>query len=448
MRRVIKHVTHEDSYDGDGHDISIVENKIRVLASDALANDGLLKAELDWLVREESSQAYGFAFYLGVEDHAERLLPEILSRQEAAGDSAQISFLAGYLNAIYRRDEDHWETVMETLAENPCVAARFSDFVIASGISDKTVRMVVTQCRQGKQAASRLARWWFANSLQSVSQDVFLELVKLQLEAGSADLWGNAVQMCDTYFLRNDSAAPLPEAPIFELLTHQAMAHSRAAHSAGYSWSRLAGEFLRHYPARKWDFFRGVLSAAGADWSTLLDLNTNEEQVLTTLVRENPEEAWRCITDAYGESCESRHSALQCWLADGYQRSIGDDSPGPIQFIPAPLIFAWVDENVNERGYWMARILPKTLDRTTAGRLTRDFLCRYGRNAVIAEALIAHFHSRGWCGETSDHYRRLRGDARNWLAEEKDANVIRWIDAYIDGLNSDIEREEIQEERQ
>jgi len=38
-------------------------------------------------------------------------------------------------------------------------------------------------------------------------------------------------------------------------------------------------------------------------------------------------------------------------------------------------------------------------------------------------------------------------EAREWLVDEKNKTVIRWIENYIDGLGYDIQKAEIDEER-
>jgi hypothetical protein len=79
--------------------------------------------------------------------------------------------------------------------------------------------------------------------------------------------------------------------------------------------------------------------------------------------------------------------------------------------------------------------------------MTRAFVVKYGANELLADSLHAHFRSRGWSGNASDMYRRLREEAREWLSDEKDGNAIRWLDEYISGLGYSIERAEMEEER-
>jgi len=336
---------------------------------------------------------------------------------------------------------------VEALAEDPTTANQFSDLVIASGMSDKIAKRVIEHFKRGAQDVERLERWWFARQVDQLSSPVVEELLRLQLDDGRGSLWSNAIHLCHAYFLEKGNEKPLPESLVFELLTHTAMTDGRVAHSASYYWSRLAAAFLKQCPGRKWDLFQSVLLSGVGHWAVLADLNTNEEHVLTHLLREDPETAFDCVTDVYSQVDDRSTFGIQHWLSDDGHRGIEDDGPGPIQYIPAAKLFAWVDADIDRRGYWLARTLPKTLDDTAAGRLTRDFIARYSQHRSIASGLHEHFHSRGWCGNASDRYRELREQSRTWLVNEKDKVVIRWVENYMDGLTYDIARAEIDEER-
>ncbi|REJ64998.1 MAG: helix-turn-helix domain-containing protein [Planctomycetota bacterium] len=447
LRRYIKYVTWEDYHDDNYDETRLVDRKLDELADAVHENPDLLTPEVRWLVCEDSSPAFSFAYRLGRKDVGRSLLSLILEQYATLRDMSATSFLSGYLAAVFDRDVGEWESLMLDLADDPAVAERFSDLVVASGMSDAIARKVIDHCRAGAQGIHRLERWWLARQLQLLSEEIIKELIEIQLGEGTGVLWNNAVQMFHTYYRQDDDRKPLPDTLTFRLLTAKAMAEGRAAHNAGYYWSRIAASFVDQHPDRKWDLLREILVVA-ADGSFLLaDLDTNQEQVLTALFREDPVAAWKCVDSAYRELGGSRNFAMHSWLSRGGHRAIGDDTPGPIQYVSSKTLFDWVDEDLEERGYWLTRVLPKTLDQNGPGKLTRDFIARYGRDERIRNGVNSNFYSRGWCGDASTHYRKLRDDARSWLHDEKNSTVIRWVDAYIDSLSHDIERAEVDEER-
>lgn len=447
LRRFVKHTTWEDYHDNELNETKLVDRKLDELAASVRKNPRLLVSELPWLICEDSSQAYCFAFRIGQDDAERSWLPRIREEYAKLKDSAATSFLSGYLRAVFVADAEEWESILLDLSEDIATADRFSDFVVSSGMTNSIARRVIDQCRNGLQSKERLERWWFDRQLQQLNEEVIKELIGLQLEDGVGTLWSNAVQICHSFYMEKDDAKPLPEDLVFELLTADAMADGRVVHSASYYWSRLAKAFINQFPNREWDLFAQVLRVAMRGWFVLEDLDTNKEAILTTSIRKDPKTAWACIAEVYLEARECGDRLRQHWLASGGHRIIGDDNPGPIQFVPADVLFDWVDENVEERAYWLTGVLPKTLDRSDAGRLTRNFVAKYGKGESVRMGLYARFHSRGWCGNASDHYRKLRGQARQWLTDENNNTVKRWVEDYIDGLNYDIERAEIEEER-
>ncbi|WP_298869382.1 hypothetical protein [uncultured Gimesia sp.] len=447
LRRFVKHTTWEDYHDDELNETKLVDRKLDELAESVRNDPDLLVSELPWLVCEDSSPAYCFAFNISKDDSNRLWLPKIREQYATLKDASATSFLSGYLRAIFIEDEQEWESVMLDLADDSATADRFSDFVVSSGMTNAITRRVIDQCRSGLQSKERLKRWWSDRQLQQLDEEVVKELVSLQLEDGIGTLWSSAVQMCHSFYIVKDDVKSLPEDLVFDLLTADAMADERVVHSASYYWSGLAKAFINQFPHREWDLFGKVIRISILRWSVLEDLDANKEAILTSLLRKNPETAWACIADAYREARERGEWLSQNWLTKREHHGFEDDSPGPIQFVPANVLFDWVDEDVDENGYWLTGVLPKTLNNTNAGRLTRDFVAKYGKNESLRSGLYARFGSRSWCGNASDHYRNLRTQARGWLIDEKNSTVIRWIEDYIEGLNYDIERAEIEEER-
>ncbi|TWT47160.1 hypothetical protein KOR42_41580 [Thalassoglobus neptunius] len=446
LKRYVKHWTREDFYKDNLEPSNTFSRKIAELAKLTQNDAELLRVELPWLVCEESSPLYSFAFKIGEFDLENSWFDEIVEQYEHRQENATTSFLSGYLAGVYDRDVDDWETLILRLADNPATADRFSDFVICSGMTNRIALRVVSQCRSGLQSKERLQRWWFDRQIQTLEEEVVQELIRLQLEDRTGLLWGNAVQMCHQFYFEKDNAKVLPEDLVFELLSSEAMLDGRVASSSSYYWSRLANAFLSQFPQRKWELFERVVRISMGEQSVLEELDLREAAVISTILRENPTRAWGCIARIYDEISGVEEYRLQHWLGGGY-RIYGEASDGPIQFIGEDELFAWVDEDLEERANFLTRVLPKTFNESKAGRLTRNFVARYGKNERIRNGLHAHFHSCGWSGNASNYFRELREDAREWLAGEKDKNVRRWLEDYIENLSNDIERAEIEEER-
>jgi hypothetical protein len=447
LRRYVKYATTDDGFDDNYQRTNVVDEKLEELAREGIASPALLNAELTWLMREDSSPAFCLAFRLGNHDPARCLLSTLLKVQESLREEAATSFLSGYLASIYEQNAGEWESLILSLADKPFIQSRFADVAISSGMSDAVARKVAVFCQSGLLDARCLKRWWFWGRLHQLSESVFLELVDLQLVENRPDLWSNAVHMFHTYYFKKETQPKLPEESTFRVLTAPSMVGEWTGNSVSYHWSRLAAAFIAQYTERAWEFFRAILRLGMKQWNLLADLDMSQEQVLASLFRNDPERAWDCIAEVVTEGEVERAFGIQHWLGDGGNRLPGDDGPGLIQVAPSEKVFAWVEGSVEERGRWLTSALPKTLDQSSAGRLTRDFIARYGKVESLSSSLGCHFHSRSWCGSASAYYRELRKQAREWLVGEKNQTVIRWIENYIDGLGYDIQRAEIEEER-
>jgi hypothetical protein len=447
LRRWVKYATTDDVFDDDHQWTNVVGEKLEELAREGIASETVLNAELAWLMCEDSSHAFCLAFHLGKHDAARGLLPTLLNVQESLRENGPISFLSGYLASIHEQNASEWESLILSLAEKPLLRSRFADLAISSGMSNAVAKKVSEFCRSGLLDPKCLERWWFSVRLRQIDEPVLLELIDLQVTENRPDLWNNAVHMLHAYYLDKEAQRQIPEESTFRVLTSPAMVGERAGNSVSYYWSRLATAFVAKYPGRAWEFFRAILRLGMKQWNLLADLDLFHEPVLARLFKSDPEQAWDCVAEVFPEGEGGSAFGIQHWLGDGGHRLPGDDGPGLIQFAPSGKVFAWVEESVEERGHWLIGALPKTLDKSPGGRLTRDFIARYSKVEPLRSSLWCHFHAQGWCGSASDYYRKLREEAREWLVDEKNQTVIRWIEDYIDGLGYEIQRAEIDEER-
>jgi transcriptional regulator with XRE-family HTH domain len=445
LRRYVKYGTWDDSFDEDHQPTHAVERKLDELAEEGMASPHLMQPELRWLVTESSSPAYCLAYRLGRLDAEYGLLPVLTRIQQEFGEAASPTVLSGYLAAMHDADPGRWESVLLSLADTPVLQKQFLDLVINSGMSDAAARKVLELFRSGACDPKRLEGFWFSRRVQQIEESVFLQLIDVLLADGRPDLGGTAVQMFHTYYLQ-DTQRPVPEQGTLRLLTWPGWGEKPGRDLTDHYWSRLAASFVARYPGRTWEFFTAVLRLGTKHWGTLSDLDSNGENVLTGILRSDPERAWQCVAEVHSSAGERACLGLQRWLSTGRHR-LFDEAPGPIQFVDPSTLFAWVDQDGEGRAFWLMRALPKTMDDSPGGRLTRAFVARYGADEDYSASLRSHFHSRGWCGPASEHYRSLRNQAREWLAGERNPTVIRWIEDYTDQLSACIERAEIEEER-
>ncbi|WP_442482007.1 hypothetical protein [Aeoliella sp. SH292] len=447
LLRWVKFVTHEDTW-SRGASSTKYSQIIEELANEASNDLGVLVKELPWLVEVNSGAAYGFAYQIGQRDLDLNLYDAILTAQSESATPDAIMFLSGYLGAIFHRDSKQWEELIIPLTSNPAVASRFSDIVISSGISNKVARQVIEHCRAGHQDIALLERWWFADQLKALDERVIEEFVAILTEPQTnSSYWGIAVQMLHTYYLQNEAAPEFSVDMLWQVLIHPALSQRGHMHRIGYHWGKLANALLAKAPDRKWEFFREVLNVGVQEWSAISDINEHADDILTDILRSAPETAFDLIAEVLSEADHNGSYAIRNWLG-GSPHFFGDLHSGPIQYIPSVKLFGWVDRNVDTNSDMLISMLPKTLDESVAGRLTRDFISKFGSDARTRGRVTSHFWEGGHFGEASVHYRNKSDEARSWLISEKDPVVVKWVREYIDVLNKEIERAELEEERE
>ncbi len=408
LKRYVKYVVTDDYFDDEHNRHDEVDQKVDKLVEQATEDPALLHPELSWLIQCDSNESFWFAYKLASAEPSLISLPEILG-QITQKDSS-IVFLSGYLAALFQSDIHDWEAVMLGLQTNPNIVSQFSDVAIHCGLTDNIASVVIDLCNEGKQSKKRLEKWCYSDRLHNLSPEVVRELVLLQISDPSDSHWNNAIRFLYGYYMEDKSVKSfkkLPEELTFEILTHPQMSDRNQVHDASYYWGCLTTEFLAQYPHRHVEFIRSVFISASGEWSVLSDLDQGNDAILTCFVQEHPIEAFDCIKEVLCSMSEIKSYGLKHWLSDGCNSGF-EKNPGPIIHIPQEELFQWVDLDVEKNGYWLAGTMPKTLDDTIAGRLTRNFLAKYGNEDSISSHLHAHFHNRGWCGNASDFYRGLR----------------------------------------
>ncbi len=437
-RRFIRDLTWEDCHDEDGK--KRLDEKLDWLASHAIKHPEALEAELPWLICEISNAAFWLARRVGDNDPDRRMLPMILDAYRKQEHIRSTSLLRGYLSSIYGEKIDEWETIVLGLASERLFAKYLSEIVIHSGMTDAVVLKVIELCESGVLAKESLENWWFTDALKAISEPVFRQLINLHMANATEGLWESSLRMCNQYYVDD---LVLPESLIFQLLAEPEFTKSRINDSAGYYWTELATRLVEAYPERKWDIFKGVLSQ---ERRMLRCIEHHRNGLMAQWVADDPSRAWACIAEVL-DNHEDGRWAIASWLSGAMTSGWVDGLSGPIQHIPSGEMFSWVDLDRNERSYWFCQAMPKTLDKTKAGRLTRSFVARYCDNESTYRSLQSHFGASCYWGKASDHCHKLRDEAREWLKDERDRIVIGWIEDYIESLDREIERAEIEEER-
>jgi hypothetical protein len=441
----------EDKFDGEGQQVDKAEPEIDRLASEAIERPEALADELRWLVRE-AANGFRFGYILGTKDAGFGLLPMLLDAQRAAGNEGNAFFLGGYLRAIREKSVERWETLLDELVSGRTLAKIVPELAWRGGsLTDRAARRVLAMARDGLLESSHFQMFAFGSSVADLSEDIFIEWVEFLLSTGTREAVSTALDLHYFYYGRKGSKHPLPKELTSRLLTAPALFEKTAGRSRAqmetYHWTELGKLFARTFPEESMPIADKMLEHFGEDGTVVERFYASSRAVLDAIMKHRPVEVWKAITKYIGPPVDSRAYHITHWLRGDHFDTRGET--GALSLIPLDAIWEWADEDVERRAWYLASFVPKQLFRKEmVSCLAREVLVRYGSREDVRRNLGANFSSEGWSGPESLHLKAKRRELLEFKKGETDANVKRWIDEYVDGLNWRIERARIREERE
>jgi hypothetical protein len=446
LRRYVELRDHDDDRE-DREQRGRVAKKLQRLALDAQNHPRKLSRELPWLVRDKQGYSFDFGLELGRLDADTQLCGAIIRAVESAGDEWTPPFLAGYLAAIAQRNKEKWEEVMLGLLQRKALRRHIGGLIQHSfGYSDRVAEPVIELVERGAIGVEQFAQWRYPHWLQGMDERLFARMQELLLRSDAEWALSVAIEQFHWYYVEDKSRTTLPEDLAFRVLTHERLFEDAQDPSIDYSWSRVADRFAAVYPHRALDLLTASLSRLDS-YNSIFAHSSHAHASFERLVSVNPTAAWNHIVDLLDDLRSGRAWMIQHWLGSDGARLVGDNSAGAIRLFPRNKVWDWIDDDIDQRVFWVLRVLPKSLTESNGGDLTQDFICRYGHDPEVLTALRAHFMCEGYWGNASDHYRRKRDTAQSHLRDNSNFLVTSFLNRYIESLNHEIESAELEEER-
>lgn len=137
-------------------------------------------------------------------------------------------------------------------------------------------------------------------------------------------------------------------------------------------------------------------------------------------------------------------SPIKTWLRgdDNFDHNIS----GAMSNFDIEDIFAWIDENVENRLKIIAYCTPKDLFKEN-GYIMRSLLVKYAYNPKLYHYLHINFGNKGWIGKASSHTKAEIEIVKKFQAKEKNSSVLKFINEYLENLENELKRHIIEEER-
>ena len=425
------------------------------LAEEAVQNPQQLLAQLPWLTTTEAESSAAFGYELGKADREYMFQQAIIEAIESAGASGNQGLLGGYLRAMHDADPPRWLAVIEDLSKRTNTKHLFPGVVMQSGLSDEASAILARLVADGDMPAHYLQGFIFGGEVRNLSVAAFQSWIELLLRDQSQSAVIAALTLLHYFCLRDQTGIDLPATLVESVLLHNALFEKERPEARGshrdFDWSEVTRKFLLDHPDRKLFFARRLLEHMGED-SVIMQRygQSYAHQVLAEITNELPREVWAIVAPLLGPPIDSRAYSLMDWLRGG-EPSVGTskDAESALAFVPLEDLWSWVDQDIENRAWYLARLVPKELFIDSQRPcLAREVFIRYGDREDVQRNLIGNFSTEGWVGSESDQYRAKKERLEQLLEAETQPRVREWLERYIGLLQKSVDQARIGEERE
>ncbi|MCW5649732.1 MAG: hypothetical protein KIS62_08305 [Ramlibacter sp.] len=213
----------------------------------------------------------------------------------------------------------------------------------------------------------------------------------------------------------------------------------------GYYWKKVCLKLITWDSSQAISLLDAMLAAMGETYE--LSYDSYVAPLMNELAQTAPQAAWSAIKNQFERELPKWRADLLHWLKGGLGSFDEEEPRGAIALLPVADILEWIEQDIESRAALIAHAAIGTLDDDSGGHLTRELLGRYGKVDGVRDGVSATFHTGSWTGSTTAYLKRKRERLRRWLASGFESEVTQWIESEIEGLDRNIEREEMEEER-
>lgn len=446
IERFVLHTNYNEDYkevDGEMQEDQGPTKRVEQLAGELLADKAIFESYIERLISSKGHRLPQLGAICA------RLVPEramdeqLLTHIFSCKATANAQFMGGYLFTVFDQDPARWELLVSRLLNDPDTINMGVECVWQSGISVTIIELLRKFYEEGKLTAQAFTGLIYQRSKTVMPKDLVNRVIRSLLNRADKGSHAVAIDILHGVYCDKKSSEPLPVELTYDVLTANEFMSSENNVMHGYHWGVVAKKFVAEQPSQALNLLKFIVTRM----ERLSGIRNVSEpsQVADEIVKEHPHEAWQIISAAL-ENKDAHRFNITHWLGDGGF----EDQPdlGAIRFLDVNDLIYWVDEKREDRLWLILHMLPKTLDDTPGGRLTRTFLERYGSDERLGQSLISHFWTGGWWGPESKYLQRKRDTARRWLGEISSPTIQLWLSKYIDYLGERISAAEISEERE
>jgi len=440
----------EYRYGEEGNEEKKLNEILNDLARQAINSPKVFKPYIPWLLSADAANGYNFGYILGKADSNFSFLKSFLETARKEQTSTAF-FVGGYLKRIYETKPNLWERIIFEVSEDPSLWKLLPEMVWRSGMTDNVAKKILGVAKNGGFKIEELRLFSYGGVIRSLSETVFQQWAKFLLKEPSEIGAEILLDLYIFYYVHKQKERAIPKKLTLNLLCHQVFFSSfdkiKRKQGVMYNWKEIALKLIKQHPDTAKTLRKVLVGSFGNENSIISSKYSMATEVLVKIAQENPSETWQGISKNLTLPYNERSFHLKDWLR-GEKGWTKKPSGALWQFNPSD-VWAWIDENIDERAKIAADFVPPFLlrpqDKTC---YARELLVRYGERNDVGRILVANFLSEGWSGPQSLHYMKSIKELENFAKEETDLKVKRWINKHISRLKQMVEQAQIEEERE
>ncbi|MBE7551762.1 MAG: hypothetical protein HS126_11905 [Anaerolineales bacterium] len=456
MRRYVSMNLQEDHYDLERNQLKQIQIKIQELARESFEHSDLLIRELSWLVTTDASNGYQFGYALAKEDKDFSLLPKLIEAQKTANENASLYFLGGYLRVLFEDNLEFWENLMDEFAQDAGTSIWIIELTWRTGhVTSRSAIRILQALQENNLPTWVLNQFMYGGLLNNLPEQSFIEWIEFLLNQPDPTAIYIALGLYCAFYIRQGAPSKPPAELTLRLLTNEAFAELPEGFRQGndrvmypYYWKLVTESFIALYPNKSLLISAFILKHFEKFDTIFSDSRSGPRSVLREIITKQPREVWTQIIPYLEESYAWQ---LTNWLkGDTFSfTENNEDEKAVLPLIPQEVVWEWVEENVEERAWYLATFVPPVFEKeNTQFSWARELLIRYGHRDDVRRNLSSNFSTEGWTGNESEHLKRKKQKLLDYRQKETNDNVKQWIDDYIDSIERRIEHARVVEERE
>ncbi len=353
------------------------------------------------------------------------------------------SCLCGYLAGVRARSLEQFNSWMMDILASKETASLGVDMALRFPFCEETFNRCLDALEAGWVKPTLFRMLQYGKGLASAPTVQVERLLRLIHERATPEAMGLLISLFDS----SDPDQPFPCGTdfVFAVVTRTIPKSQQSWQCSAFHWKRVCSRLVKSDMALAAPLLDAILTAMGEAYELSYDHNIGE--VSMSLICVDPENAWQVVARQFETTLPKWRSDLYGWLKGGLLSFGGGTQRGPIAELPEERILEWIESDPGKRAALIAHATPPTLDDDRGGGLTRQLLTRYGYIEGVRSGISASFRTGSWTGPASQYLKRKRDTLRRWLTAGFTSEVAQWIELEIEGIDREIQREEVNEER-